>query len=105
MDIDLTDLSRQDLLQLQSDVQKALKDAEKRDRRKARAAAERAAADYGYSLDSLVEISRNPTGRPTLPPKYCNPENPEQTWTGRGRRPHWLQDALANGSDLSEFEI
>ena len=105
MDIDLTDLSRQDLLQLQADVQKALKDAEKRDRRAARAAAEQAAADYGYTLEGLLGSARTPGGRPADPPKYRNPENPEQTWSGRGRRPHWLHDALANGSDLSEFEI
>lgn len=26
-------------------------------------------------------------------PKYRNPENPEQTWTGRGKKPGWLKQA------------
>lgn len=24
------------------------------------------------------------------PPKYRNPSNPEQTWTGRGKAPTWM---------------
>lgn len=27
-------------------------------------------------------------------PKYRNPENPEQTWTGRGKKPGWLKQAV-----------
>lgn len=30
-------------------------------------------------------------------PKYRNPDNYEQTWSGRGKRPHWFKDALAAG--------
>lgn len=26
-------------------------------------------------------------------PKFRNPANPEQTWTGRGKKPSWLRDA------------
>lgn len=26
-------------------------------------------------------------------PKYRNPANPEQTWTGRGKKPGWLKQA------------
>ncbi|WP_392337429.1 H-NS family nucleoid-associated regulatory protein [Loktanella salsilacus] len=39
------------------------------------------------------------------PPKYCHPENPEQTWTGRGRQPDWMKDALENGQSKEEFLI
>lgn len=27
-------------------------------------------------------------------PKYRNPENPTQTWSGRGKRPLWFNEAL-----------
>ncbi|MBZ4194820.1 MAG: H-NS histone family protein [Candidatus Contendobacter sp.] len=27
-------------------------------------------------------------------PKYRNPANPEQTWTGRGKKPGWLKQAV-----------
>ena len=31
-------------------------------------------------------------------PKYRNPANPEQTWTGRGVSPTWVQDLKAAGT-------
>lgn len=37
--------------------------------------------------------------------KYRNPEDPQQTWTGRGKRPRWLVDSLAAGRRLEEFAI
>lgn len=37
-------------------------------------------------------------------PKYQNPDNPQQTWRGRGMKPTWLRDALASGRPLSDFD-
>lgn len=105
MALNLTAMSRKELLQLQNDVEKALKDAEKRDRREALKAAEHAAAEYGYPLEDLVGGKKSAGARPKAAPKYRNPENPEQTWTGRGRRPQWVHDALAKGTDISDLEI
>jgi DNA-binding protein H-NS len=30
-------------------------------------------------------------------PKFRNPANAQQTWSGRGKRPRWFHDALAAG--------
>jgi len=38
-------------------------------------------------------------------PKYRNPENPEQTWTGRGKRPGWIRSAIESGVNIDEFLI
>jgi DNA-binding protein H-NS len=38
-------------------------------------------------------------------PKYVNPENPAQTWSGRGNRPGWLDAALDAGHDLESLMI
>lgn len=37
--------------------------------------------------------------------KYRNSDNNEETWTGRGRKPTWLVDALAKGNKLEDFLI
>ncbi|WP_350656134.1 H-NS histone family protein [Psychrobacter sp. S1-30-MNA-CIBAN-0213] len=37
--------------------------------------------------------------------KYRNTDNHQETWTGRGRKPTWLVDALAAGSDLEDFAV
>jgi DNA-binding protein H-NS len=38
-------------------------------------------------------------------PKYRNPENPAETWAGRGLRPRWLVAAVKGGKKLEEFAI
>jgi DNA-binding protein H-NS len=38
-------------------------------------------------------------------PKYRNPENPSETWAGRGLRPRWLAAALKRGKKLEHFSI
>lgn len=35
--------------------------------------------------------------------RYRNPADPTQTWTGRGRRPFWLVEALKKGQSLAKF--
>ena len=42
---------------------------------------------------------------PKVLPKYCNPSVPEETWSGRGKRPRWLVAALQSGHLLEEFRI
>ena len=34
----------------------------------------------------------------TVAPKYRNPANPEQTWTGRGKSPTWITELKAAGT-------
>jgi len=38
-------------------------------------------------------------------PKYRNPDDGSKTWTGRGKRPHWVRDALAKGAELDSLLI
>lgn len=40
-----------------------------------------------------------------LPPKYRNPSNAKQTWSGRGRKPKWVSDHLAAAGDLEGLSI
>jgi DNA-binding protein H-NS len=43
--------------------------------------------------------------RGPVAPKYRNPENPSETWTGRGLRPRWLVAAMRGGRKLEHFSI
>ena len=40
-----------------------------------------------------------------VPPKYRNPGNPEQTWTGRGKHPRWMAEEIARGRKPEDFLI
>jgi DNA-binding protein H-NS len=43
--------------------------------------------------------------RGSVAPKYRNPENPSETWAGRGLQPRWLVTALKSGRKLEDFSI
>ncbi|BDU20341.1 H-NS histone family protein [Dyella sp. GSA-30] len=61
----------------------------------------------GYSFDDIfggkVPGKRRSGG--TVAPKYKNPANPEQTWSGRGKRPRWFNDALKAGKSEKSLLI
>lgn len=76
------------------------------------------AEDLGFTFEEVVGRSRRRRkkaakkraarrGRPAKKStgkrrraKYVNPDDPSQSWSGRGRRPNWLQDYLKRGGDL-----
>ncbi|RLK02680.1 H-NS histone family protein [Ruegeria conchae] len=105
MAIDLEKMSRKELLKLRDQVEKALKGAETRERKAALKAAQEAAAEFGFSLSELSGDGSKPAKGSKAKPKYQNPNDPTQTWTGRGRKPQWVHDALNAGIDISDLEI
>jgi len=42
---------------------------------------------------------------PRVFPKYRNPNEPSETWSGRGKQPRWLSAALKTGRTIEEFVI
>jgi DNA-binding protein H-NS len=42
---------------------------------------------------------------PTVFPKYQNPAEPSETWSGRGKQPRWLKSALNAGGTIEDFKI
>jgi DNA-binding protein H-NS len=61
-------------------------------------------------LDGLVRTrqSRKTTGRrfyPPVAPKFRNPDQPSQTWAGRGKQPRWLTAHLSSGKRIDDFRI
>ncbi|MEE4208692.1 MAG: H-NS histone family protein [Parvularcula sp.] len=105
-DIDLTALDLDELKQLQKDVDKAIRDYETRRKQEALAKAEAAAKEAGYSLSELFDDTPKKGKKgPANPPKYRHPENPELTWSGRGRQPGWIKEALEQGKPLNDYLI
>ena len=56
-------------------------------------------------VGSVPMPGRGAGARGKVAPKYRNPENPAETWAGRGLKPHWLAAALKAGKKLEEFSI
>lgn len=49
--------------------------------------------------------SKRRGGTGSVAPKYRNPADPEQTWSGRGKRPRWFNDALKAGKKEKDLAI
>lgn len=106
MAIDLNSMNSKELSHLLADVKKALKDAEKRDRKEALKAAERAAAEFGFSLSDLSDKGGKKGASGTVSaPKYADPNDATATWTGKGRQPNWYRAAIAAGKSPEDLEI
>jgi len=59
-------------------------------------------------ISEPVEVSLAPRERRKYPrvfPKYQNPNEPSETWSGRGKQPRWLTAALKTGHSIEEFVI
>jgi DNA-binding protein H-NS len=104
--MNLDELSRDELSKLRKDVDRALDTLETRRKAEARKAAEEAALKHGFDLAELLgtDTKTKKTAKKN-PPKYRNPEDPTQTWTGRGRQPAWIKSAIESGTNLDAFEI
>jgi DNA-binding protein H-NS len=115
MAFNLKAMTTKELSKLKMDVEKALVSAEERARRDALKAVEKAAAEFGFSFDELSGKAKpkaakkgpkkKSKAKAKAPPKYRNPADPEQTWSGRGRQPFWFKDAVTSGTDPSVLEI
>lgn len=111
--IDLDALSLAELKDLRTDLEKAIGRAEKRERKEALEKLEVQARDMGFTLNELMAMKdgragagrKTSTPRAPSAPKYCHPENPDLTWTGRGRQPNWIKQGLAEGKSLDDFLI
>ena len=109
----LKSMTRKELEKLKADVENAIDKIAAKDKKAAIAAAEKAAAAHGFSLAEITgDASPTPNRRkartgPKKPsvPKYRNLENPEQTWTGKGRQPDWFKSAIAAGKSPDAMEI
>jgi DNA-binding protein H-NS len=58
--------------------------------------------------ERLKQLAAPVSGRrpyPAVPPKYRNPDQPSETWAGRGKQPRWLVAQLRSGKRIDDFKI
>ena len=104
MDINSMDLKQ--LKELKKDIEKAISSFEARRLANARRELEAKAAELGVSLSEVLGTKPAKGTKAVVAPKYRNPKNPSETWSGRGRKPRWLTVALTSvGAKLEDFLI
>lgn len=118
-------LSLDKLRKEKAKIEKAISLKEAKDKKEAMAKVVAIARDSGIDLADLVASStRKPRAssaaakapvvrrkkkatakRGKVAPKYRNPADAEQTWTGRGKQPVWVREHLENGGTLDSITI
>jgi DNA-binding protein H-NS len=58
------------------------------------------AREHGFDIRDLFGGRRK--GKGSVSPKYRDPSNPVNTWTGRGRMPRWMAAAMRGGKAKKE---
>ncbi len=106
--INLASLSSSDLQQLKADIDKEL--AERSSKLQAIEEVKKLAAAKGLNLSDLIgEMGGSKTkGKRELGPapvRFRHPKDPTMTWSGRGKRPNWMKDALAQGFSEDEMRV
>lgn len=110
MAIDLKSLSPSQLQALIANAESQMHEARANHVQDVRKKIDTLLANSGLTLADVYPI-RGRAGKGTgkrsaVAPKYRNPENTAETWSGRGRQPLWLAHALKRrGSNIENFLI
>lgn len=110
MAVQLDNLSIEELEQVISDARQRIEEKREEAVARARADIERIAASTGYSLEDLLGMGKSRAraaarAQKPVAEKYRNPRDPSQSWSGRGKRPRWLQDLLQQGATLESLQV
>jgi len=57
------------------------------------------------SASNIITSDRQRRPYPKVLPKYRNPKNPAEIWSGRGKQPRWLTAQLRSGKKVKDFLI
>jgi DNA-binding protein H-NS len=99
--IDLTKLSLDDLKALAQDVEVEIVGRREAERSRVLSQMRELAGSLGMSLEDVIRGEKGKGG--AVAAKYRNPDNPDLTWSGRGKRPAWVNEALASGKTLEDL--
>lgn len=103
--MDLSNLNIPELKQLRNDVDTLLAFRQKEAEQAAKAQILAIADSVGMPVAQLMELgAKQKKDSAKVAPKYRNPANAQEVWTGRGRAPTWAL-ALQNAGTLENARI
>lgn len=108
--MDLSNLSSTELRNLQEQLIRELKKRESQDLAEAREKIHAIAQSVGVPLKDLIAGgapagARGGKKTGSVAPRYRNPADATQQWTGRGRQPKWVKDWVDGGKDIAGLKV
>lgn len=103
--MDLTRYNSQELRELQREVEREIKQRRKQEAKEAQRELKSVAERYGFSLNELLSgAAVKPTTAKGVV-RFRHPEDPDKTWSGRGRKPSWIKEWEAAGRPLEDLRV
>lgn len=102
--INVDKLSLKELIALEAKIRVALGNARAQGKADLKQKMSELARSHGFHVNELFGTGRAQRNGKGVA-KYANPDNAQETWTGRGRKPNWLIARLKKGGKLQDFEI
>lgn len=98
--IDLTNLSITEIEDLISKSKNAIEQKKKSEKKQVLAELKALAQARGFDLKELVASTMmdKPAKKSIVPPKYKDPANEANLWSGRGKQPLWFKKAIEKGT-------
>ena len=103
--VKLDGLSIPELRNLSKDIDREIKQREVETKRQVLNQMKELAGQIGMTVEEVLGARGNKVKKTRGKPKFRNPADPEQTWTGKGKRPAWLKEAIQRGISLEDMEI
>lgn len=99
MSIDLKNLSPKELHALISNANAQMHEAHAAQVQSVKQKIETLLSNSGLTLNDMYpsrakKVAGKKSAKGAVAPKYRNPSNPSETWSGRGRQPAWFAKAL-----------
>lgn len=101
----LDKMSFKDLVGLQARVAEVIATKQASEKTELKRKLAELAGQSGFDLTDLFGGRGGARKGSKVAVKYRNPKNPQETWTGRGRKPNWLTAALAKGQKIDSFLV
>ena len=99
--INLARMSYAELSKLEVEIARLKAEKQSEERAALREQMAAMARKHGFDMGELFGGNRR-KGKGSIAPKYRDPKNPENTWTGRGRMPRWMVAATKGSKAKKE---
>lgn len=116
MDLKLNKMTLTELRRLRSKVDAEMKRRDDAAKKEVLKQVKKIAAEHGVTLSDVLSEAKpaaakrstrkaSPAKGKRVPVKYRNPADATQGWTGRGRKPRWVEEWLGAGKSLDDLLV
>nr|VFJ86071.1 MAG: DNA-binding protein H-NS [Candidatus Kentron sp. LFY]VFJ98698.1 MAG: DNA-binding protein H-NS [Candidatus Kentron sp. LFY] len=105
---DLSEIAFQDLVKLRNELDASIDSRREAEKQQLIEEIRQKITERGFTMAEIFggdDLVKNLKPHAPVAPKYHDPDNPEQKWSGRGRKPGWVVALLEKGRTLDELLI